>query len=97
MGVNLTETPKRQSLMIVITKTVKDVEYSFSNRKRQREDDMNEEASRTKRARVKASFTLLIRATDRDSGENIDSSTNRVPISINYKDAINNLIWRQRW
>jgi hypothetical protein len=53
---------------------------------------VNEETPRTKGARVKASFILLARATDRDSGESINSSTNRVPIFINYENAINNPI-----
>jgi hypothetical protein len=78
--------------MVIITKTAKNVGYSFSNRKRQREDNVNEEAPRTKRARVKASFALLARATDRDSDESINSSTNQILIPINYKDAINDPI-----
>jgi hypothetical protein len=88
-----TEAPKKQFPIIIITKTAKDVGYSFSNRKRQREDNINEKIPRTKETRVKASFTLLAHATDRNSGKNIDSSTNRVPIPINYEDAINDPIW----
>jgi hypothetical protein len=53
---------------------------------------VNEEAPRTKGARVKTLFALLARATDRDLGEGINSFTNRVPIPINYENAINNLI-----
>jgi hypothetical protein len=78
--------------MIIITKTAKDVGYSFSNRKRQRKDNVNEEAPRTKEVRIKTLFTLLARATDRDLGEGINSFTNRIPIPINYKNVINNPI-----
>ena len=58
---------------------------------------MNEEAPQTKGARVKILFTLLARATDRDSDESINLFTNRVFIPINYENAINNPIWGQRW
>jgi hypothetical protein len=54
---------------------------------------VNEKIPRTKGARVKVSFALLTRATNRDSSKDINLFTNRVPIPINYENAINNPIW----